>query len=135
MSKAEADNILDIKDALPEVTPTPDPQQKPVSSAQALKERLDWGEPGLTIIDVREREKFNTERIMGAIAMPLEELSSMAQGKFANIREIYVYGENQEQSEQAASQLRQMGYNSVSQIQGGLSGWKAVSGPTEGRIG
>jgi rhodanese-related sulfurtransferase len=39
-----------------------------------LKERLDWGEPALTIIDVRDRDAFNISHICGAISLPLNEL-------------------------------------------------------------
>jgi rhodanese-related sulfurtransferase len=39
-----------------------------------LKKRLDWGEPALTIIDVRDREAFNTSHITGAVSLPLSQL-------------------------------------------------------------
>ena len=50
-------------------------------------------------------------------------------------REIYVYGNTDSEAEQAANKLRQSGFESVSQLQGGLAGWKVVTGPTEGRNG
>ena len=52
-------SILNAKDQLPNVTPTPPRQQMPQSSAQALKDRLQWGEPAFTILDVRDRAAFN----------------------------------------------------------------------------
>ena len=45
-------------------TARPIPKAHPVSSAQALKERLDWGEPALTIIDAGDRETFLKVREM-----------------------------------------------------------------------
>ena len=124
--KAEAKAISEIKEkVVDKVAPTP-PEITAKSSAQAMKERLQWGEPGLTIIDARDRESFLEERITGAML-----LSDMS--KLENNREIYVYGNSDSEAEEAANDLRQSGYEKVSQLQGGLAGWKAVDGPTEGR--
>ncbi len=51
------------------------------SRVESLKHRLDWGEPALTIIDVRDRNAFNTSHILGAIAMPMQELVTQARQK------------------------------------------------------
>lgn len=124
--KAEAKAISEIKEnVVDKVAPTP-PDMTSKSSAQALKERLQWGEPGLTIIDARDREAFLTERITGAML-----LSDM--NKLESDRELYVYSDSDSEAETAANELRQSGYEKVSQLQGGLAGWKAVQGPTEGR--
>ena len=124
--KAEAKAISEIKEnVIDKVVPTP-PDATPKSSAQAMKERLQWGEPGLTIIDARDRESFLEERITGAMLM------SDANGLEKN-REIYVYSDTDEEAAQAAQEFRQSGFESVSQLQGGIAGWKAVQGPTEGR--
>lgn len=124
--------IIDAKDNLPNVTPTPPSQQTPQSSAQALKQRLEWGEPAFTILDVRDRGAFNASRIMGAMAMPLEDLPQRALDSLEPRREIYVYGDSDEQSTQAANKLREAGFGSVSELKGGLAAWKAIGGPTEG---
>ncbi|MBE9124816.1 MULTISPECIES: rhodanese-like domain-containing protein [unclassified Coleofasciculus] len=124
--------ILNAKDNLPEVTPTPPSQQKPQSSAQALKSRLQWGEPALTILDVRERTVFNHGHIRGAMPMPIDELPARAIDSLDRRREIYVYGENDEQSTQAANKLREAGFESVTFLKGGIDAWKAIAGPTEG---
>lgn len=131
MSKIE-DTILNAKDKLPDITPTPPSQETPQSSAQALKQRLEWGEPAFTILDIRERTAFNQSHIMGAMPMPMEELVERAKSSLEPKREIYVYGEGDEQTAQAASQLRQAGFNSISELKGGLAAWKAIGGPTEG---
>ena len=124
--KAEAKAISEIKEnVIDKVVPTP-PDATPKSSAQAMKERLQWGEPGLTIIDARDRESFLEERITGAMLM------SDANGLEKN-REIYVYSDTDEEAAKVAQEFRQSGFESVSQLQGGIAGWKAVQGPTEGR--
>ncbi len=112
------------------------PQQPPIdaqSDVHVVKSRLEWGEPAFTILDVRDRNAFNQGHIMGAMPFPQDELVDRA-GSIAKTRDIYVYGENDEQTAQAAQQLRTAGFVHVSELKGGLAAWKAVGGPTEGII-
>jgi rhodanese-related sulfurtransferase len=132
MSEIE-NKIVEAKETLTKNIPTPEPQQTPVSSPKALKERLEWGEPALTIIDVRDRQIFNDEHITGAITAPLEDLIETVKSNLEFNRDIYVYGGDDQQTAQAASQLRDAGFTSVSEIEGGLDGWKAIAGQTDGR--
>jgi rhodanese-related sulfurtransferase len=125
------DAIKNAKDALPNVTPTP-PGLKAESAAYDLKARLEWGEPALTIVDVRDREAYNAGRITGAIPMPMEQLADLAQSSLEPERDIYVYGESDEQALQAAEMLRGKGFKNVARIVGGLPAWREVAGPTEG---
>ena len=111
--------------------PTPGAMQDKASVA-ALKERLDWGEPALTIIDVSDRDMFNASHIMGAIAMPLGELVSRARAALEINRDIYVYGQTEEQTAEAASQLRAAGYQHIAELMGGLVAWKTAQYPIEG---
>lgn len=122
-----------IKNAVTEKLPHP-PGLKAKSSANALKERLDWGEPALTIVDVREREEFNKERITGAVSMPSDTLLEVARGSLEPSRDIYVYGETEEKTAEAVSALREAGFQYVSHLEGGIAGWKAISGPIEGSL-
>jgi rhodanese-related sulfurtransferase len=124
--KPEAQEVIsEIKEKVTKVIPTP-PPTTPKSSAQALKERLQWGEPSLTIIDARDRESYLEERITGAMLM--ETVDNLPKN-----RELYVYSNNDQEAETLANQIRQKGFETVSQLQGGLAGWKAIQGPTEGR--
>jgi len=102
------------------------------SNVDALKSRLDWDEPALTIVDVRDRTAFNTSHIMGAIAMPINELVVRARASLEFIRDIYVYGETEEQTAEAASQLRAAGYQHIAELVGGLAAWKRAKYPTDG---
>jgi rhodanese-related sulfurtransferase len=128
-----ADNINQVKESLPNITPTP-PDLKPQVTPAELKSRLEWGEPGLTIIDVRDRESFNYERITGAVAMPMENLAETVSSSLEFKRDIYLYGNDDSETAQAASQLRSSGFINVAEIKGGLPAWKAIGGPTEGII-
>jgi rhodanese-related sulfurtransferase len=98
----------------------------------ALKNRLDWGEPALTIIDVRDRQVFNVSHIVGAIAMPIAELASRAQASLEFVRDIYVYGETDAQTTEAAEQLRNVGYQHIAELTGGLNAWDKAQYPVEG---
>jgi rhodanese-related sulfurtransferase len=98
-----------------------------------LKERLDWGEPALTIIDVNSRDAFNQGHISGAISMPADELlSRVSAAKLERERDIYVYGGSDDETASAANLLREAGYENVAEIIGGLGAWKATGGAIEG---
>jgi rhodanese-related sulfurtransferase len=102
------------------------------SSVGALKGRLDWGEPALTIVDVRDRNAFNTGHIMGAIAMPINELVVRARASLELVRDVYVYGETDKQTAEAASALRKAGYQNIAELVGGLAAWKMAKYPVDG---
>jgi rhodanese-related sulfurtransferase len=104
---------------------------KSQSRAYELKDRLDWGEPALTIIDARSRESFNQSHIMGAISIPADELIPRANANLETNRDIYIYGETDEETEALAAQLRSAGYENVSELLGGLAAWKAAGYPVE----
>lgn len=127
------DLIQNTKDALPNLTPTP-PKLKAQVSGSELKSRLEWGEPALTILDVSDRQVFNQGHIMGAMSMPSEEVVDRANSSLDHDRDIYIYGETDEQTTEAANRLRQVGFRAVAELRGGLAGWKAIAGSTEGSI-
>ncbi len=110
--------------------PTP-PPFKAKSLVFELKARLDWGEPALTIIDVRDRTEFNLRHILGAIPMPMPELVNRAQSALENSRDIYIYGDTDEETYQAAEQLRNAGFQNVSELRGGVAAWRALDYPVE----
>ncbi len=131
---AEQDALDAVKDAqqtIGKATPVPT-EFKEVTTPSEIKERLDWGEPALTIMDVRDRDAFNQERIMGAIFIPEGNIVSVAKQSMAPERSIYIYGEGEAASKAAASELSGAGYTKVSIIKGGLAAWKAINGAVEG---
>lgn len=111
--------------------PTP-ASLKPEATAFDLKTRLDWGEPALTIIDIRTRSAFNQSHIMGAVPLLPEELIARASAMLENERDIYIYGDSAEQAAAAAAQLREVGFLNVAELKGGLPAWKAAGGAIEG---
>lgn len=112
------------------IIPVPPPLQAK-SRVYDLKARLDWGEPALTIIDVRDHDEFHQRHITGAISMPVDQLVDRALMSLELVRDIYVYGDMNEEAAAAATKLRQAGFANVSEIEGGLPAWKAYGYPTE----
>jgi rhodanese-related sulfurtransferase len=113
------------------------PQQPPIEvewDVHVVKSRLEWGEPAFTILDVRDRSTYNQGHIMGAMPMPIDELTDRAEISLQKSRDIYVYGTDEGQTAQAAQKLRAAGFLQVSELKGGLGAWKAIGGPTEGII-
>jgi rhodanese-related sulfurtransferase len=108
-------------------------QFKPKSTARDLKARLDFGRPCLTVIDIRDRDAYNTERIAGAIPVNLHQLPGLIKPILELDRDIYVYGESEQDTSLAAQRLRQAGFVRISELQGGLEAWKAIGGSTEGQ--
>lgn len=123
--------IQNAKENMPEVTPTP-PGLHRQAEPHELKSRLQWGEPALTIVDVRDRGSFNECHILGAIAMPMETLVDRAQDSLEKNRDIYVYGANDGETSSAAQALREAGFVRVAELKGGLSGWQEIAGQVEG---
>ena len=107
------------------------PPLKARSLVYDLKARLNWGAPALTIIDVRCREDFNKCHILGAIPMPADELVDHGLVTLELTRDLYIYGDIDEEAAAAAARLRQAGYQNVSELRGGLAAWKAVGYPVE----
>jgi len=65
--------------------------------------------------------------------MPLDELVSRARASLEIDRDIYVYGQTDEQTAKAASQLREAGYQHIAELMGGLAAWERAQYPIEGR--
>ncbi|WP_310411959.1 rhodanese-like domain-containing protein [Chamaesiphon sp. OTE_8_metabat_110] len=124
------DIVEGIQDALGNLTPTPVVLQY-VSTAYDLKKLLEWGEPALSIIDIREHEAFNQGRITGAVSMPMEQLDQM-KSTLQPEHDIYIYAESDDRAHEAAQMLRAAGFEAVTHIMGGLDAWHEIGGPTEG---
>jgi rhodanese-related sulfurtransferase len=126
------DTIKAAKDRLPNVTSTP-PGLHAVATVHELKSRLDWGEPGLTILDTRDSTAFQECRIMGAMNASMDDIAAGAQATLSPKRDIYVYGATDEETATAATALRGAGFQNVAQLQGGLKTWSEIGGAVEGR--
>lgn len=110
--------------------PKPSPMQ-PMARVYDLKERLDWGEPALTIIDIRDRADFNESHVTGAISMPAGLVLQMAANSLELDRDLYLYGNTDDEATATAQRLKDAGYHHVSVLRGGVAAWKAAGFPVE----
>lgn len=127
-----SEHIEAAKSNMTEPLPTPPNLEGKQANPRELLERLNWGEPALTIVDARDREAFNQERITGAVPLSMEQLPEGAEPLLEHNRDIYLYSDTAENAAAAANQLRQAGFQNVAEIKGGLSAWRDIGGPTEG---
>lgn len=123
------DKVLNVVSKTP--VPIP-PEFHEQASVHELKSRLDWGEPALTILDVRSLQAFRQKRILGSVSVPLEALRQRTRLNLEASRDLYVYGETDAQTDEATQALRQSGYQRVAALQGGLSAWESAGVSTEG---
>ncbi len=102
------------------------------SSVNTLKKRLEWGKAALTIIDARPGVLFNITHIIGSISMPMDEPNDLTLTSLESNRDIYIYAETDKKTAVAANELRQAGYQHVSELIGGLRAWKKAKYPIVG---
>lgn len=121
-----------VKDKIPFNTPASSVGAKQ-ATAHELKSRLNWGEPGLTIVDVRDRNTFAECSIQGSMNMPIETLSETAKSSLQSKRDIYVYGSDSAETAAAAATLRQVGFSQVAELVGGVEAWREIGGSVDGK--
>ncbi|MBD2256017.1 rhodanese-like domain-containing protein [Pseudanabaena sp. FACHB-2040] len=132
LNKVVSDQVVGAKKAITAPLPHP-PSFSPQASPREMKKRLDWGEPALTIIDIRDRETFGKEHIKGAMCMPADEqFVETISASLEHERDIYLYGNSDEETAQAANMLRQAGFTRIAELQGNLDAWKTINGTVEG---
>jgi len=127
-----SEQIESAKATITEPLPTPPEISGKQADPNELLSRLNWGEPGLTIVDVRGRDAFNNERITGAVPIPMGQIPDSAEPLLEYERDLYIYGDDTQATSEAANQFRQAGFKHVAELTGGLEAWKKIGGPTEG---
>ena len=97
----------------------------PEISVQEAQKRV---QGGAMLLDVREQNEYDEERIPGAQLLPLSEL--MARFEELPKQEIVAQCRSGKRSAQATDFLRAQGYD-VTNMEGGILRWKAEGLPTE----
>jgi adenylyltransferase/sulfurtransferase len=93
-----------------------------------LKERLDRGD-SLKLIDVREPREWEIGRIEGAELIPLGSLPHRL-GELSPGDEIIVYCRSGARSDRAMHFMREQGFKSVTNLQGGILRWSREVDPS-----
>jgi adenylyltransferase/sulfurtransferase len=115
-----------IHPAAPE--PTTVNAQGDITSIE-LKQRLDRGDK-LTLVDVREPNEFQINRIPGTVLIPLGEIPR----RYAELdkdAEIVVHCKSGGRSAKAADFLRSVGFRRVLNLKGGILDWIDRVDPTQ----
>lgn len=95
--------------------------------AQTLKQGLD--RQSITLIDVREPGEFAGEHIPGATLVPLSKFDLRKITQNADTQ-LVLYCRSGSRSQMAAQKLLEAGFESVSQLSGGIGAWKEAGFPT-----
>jgi rhodanese-related sulfurtransferase len=99
--------------------------QIPEVDSEALHGMLHSGQA--VLIDVREPEEFARERITGAKPVPL---SAFNIGEFPHDQEVVVMCRSGHRSGHVTMHLRQLGYEKIYNLQGGIIAWRQAGFPT-----
>ena len=93
-------------------------------SMEELKSRVQSGEPGLLVLDVREREAYLAGHIPGAKLLPRGQLELRVNQELPDpTRRVLVYCDFGKVSTLAAATLREMGYTRAVALDGGMVAW------------
>jgi glyoxylase-like metal-dependent hydrolase (beta-lactamase superfamily II) len=107
-------------------------RQVPFMSMHELRRRIDGGDPGVVILDVREAEAYAAGHIPGAIHVPRGQLELRADLVFPDpsVR-ILACCEFGKISTIAAATLRSMGFQGAIALDGGIRAWREAGHPIE----
>ncbi|MBM3734007.1 MAG: rhodanese-like domain-containing protein [Acidimicrobiia bacterium] len=105
-------------------TPSPVPEADPLSVEQ-------WRRAGnAVIIDVRERDEFDEERIQGALLFPKSEFNPAAFPSFGPLKLVLVCLAGK-RSLAVGDALRAAGRVEAVSLRGGMLGWMAAGLPVD----
>jgi rhodanese-related sulfurtransferase len=82
----------------------------------------------LVYLDVRESNEWNLFRIPGAVHLPVGRVREEVLGVIAPDCRVIVYCARGGRAKQAAGIMRELGYDRVASIQGGVHAWHDVGG-------
>jgi len=99
-------------------------------SMEELKSRIESAEPGLLVLDVREREAYFQGHIPGAKLLPRGQLELRVNQELPDpTRRVLVYCDFGKVSTLAAATLREMGYTRAVALDGGMVAWSDAGYP------
>ena len=102
----------------------------PAIDVNELRRRLAADEPRPYLLDVREPWEYLAGHVPGAQLIPLGELEQRV-AEVPRNREVLAICHSGQRSLAAAGYLLQLGYNSVSNVDGGTAAWIERGFPVE----
>jgi rhodanese-related sulfurtransferase len=103
----------------------------PEITVQELKAQLDRGERPL-ILDVREPQEYQINRIPGSVLIPLGDLPQRAH-ELDSARELVVHCKSGVRSARAVEFLRAAGFGKARNLKGGIVDWVDKIDPSQPR--
>jgi rhodanese-related sulfurtransferase len=104
----------------------------PFVSMAELAERVNRNDLGLILLDVREKDAFDTGHIPGARHLPRGQLELRVNTELPDpTRRILVCCEFGRISTLAAATLRELGYGRAVALDGGMKAWREAQFPLE----
>jgi rhodanese-related sulfurtransferase len=82
----------------------------------------------LVYLDVRESNEWNLFRIPGAVHLPVDRVRDGVRGLIPPDKRVIVYCARGGRAAQAADIMRELGYERVATIKGGVLAWHEVGG-------
>jgi rhodanese-related sulfurtransferase len=117
--KTGQDLIDEAKQQIEQVTP------EEVQQMQARNEPVVY-------LDVREPNEWNLGHLPGAVHLPRGNLEGKVEALIPRDRRVVIYCARGNRSALAALTMKQMGYEHVSSMSGGIQGWADINGDIEG---
>jgi glyoxylase-like metal-dependent hydrolase (beta-lactamase superfamily II)/rhodanese-related sulfurtransferase len=104
----------------------------PFMSLDELRARCERSEGDIIVLDVRERDAFESGHVPGARLIPRGQLELRVNKELPDpTRRIVVYCEIGQISTLAAATLREMGFERAVAIDGGMRAWRDAGFPVE----
>src|SRR4051794_29578361 len=110
--------LADAKSQIKEYSP---------AEVRTMRQRGD----AMVLLDVRDLPEVNLGKIPGAIHISRGRLEQNIEAAVPRSANVVVYCANGNRSALAAVTLRDMGYEHVSSMSGGINGWTAIGGDIE----
>jgi len=102
------------------------------TTVDEVKRRMDRGDSGFVLVDVREESEWNAGHIPGAMHLGKGVIERDIEAKIPDTgKEIVLYCGGGFRSALAAENLQKMGYTNVISMDGGWRGWKEAGYPTD----
>ena len=102
------------------------------TTVDEVKRRMDRGDRGFVLVDVREESEWNAGHIPGAMHLGKGVIERDIEAKIPDTgKEIVLYCGGGFRSALAAENLQKMGYTNVISMDGGWRGWKEAGHPVE----
>lgn len=104
----------------------------PFMSLAELKARVEAGSEDLIVLDVRERDAYESAHVPGARLLPRGQLELRVNQELSDpTRRVLTYCEFGKVSTLAAATLRQMGFQHAVALDGGMKAWAEAGYPVK----